>query len=79
MQENKEKKMCGFSLPHYFGAVPIDSHANMAAALYAGGERQLPELGLLHPDVPVAVQPPATEVLRPARSGDKMNQSSRKH
>lgn len=50
----------------HFGSVSEHGHGNHGTGISAGGQRQLLELGLLHPDVVVAVQPLSPEVLRPA-------------
>lgn len=50
--------------PNDFAAVSVDGHRHRGPGL-AGRQRELAELGLLDPDLVVAVQSPAPEVLAP--------------
>ena len=51
--------------PDYPGAAPVHHHGDVGAVLRAAADGYLPELGLLHADVIVAVNLAAFEVLRP--------------
>ena len=50
------------------GAAPVHHHGDVGAVLRTATDGDLPELGLFHADVIVAVDLSAFEVLRPAEN-----------